>query len=77
MNAMFYARNVRKAAELELSKSPDQTLTLRLIDGMTGEVIKTRQYKTVRGLLNNGRKVSCVFNHYSDWTAPLRFESTY
>jgi len=69
----FYARNVRKAAEIALSQSQSHTLTLRLINGMHGGLMTERFYRTPGGLIrNSGRKVICRVT-----PGRLMFEATF
>ena len=71
----YYVRNVLKAAEDALRHSETGTVTLRFISGMHGGLIKERQYKQPKRMINQGpwRKVTASFTR-SSYTSTIRFE---
>lgn len=73
MNA-YIARNKRKAAEFILKSSG--RIPLDLINGVTGETIKTQYYTSITRLMLNRRHVVALVLAYGGYSV-MRFQATY
>jgi hypothetical protein len=76
----YTVRNIRKAAQLALDAtqcSENEAITLRLVSGIHGGLIREKHYRTVNGLLNSRHNVRCYFYRSNDgYSYRLMFEAT-